>query len=218
MIDFDHSEDCCPLCAATDCTEFFEDKRRRYRRCANCLLIFVPARYWLSASAEKDLYDLHENDVKDPGYRKFLSRLTSPLLEKLDAGQKGLDFGCGPGPALAVLLEERGHRVDLFDPFYANHPEVFQNRYDFICATEVVEHLHDPQREFSTLFGLLGSGGWLGLMTKLATDVQAFSQWHYIRDPTHICFYSRQTFEYLADRFDAELQLVGKDVILLQKK
>ena len=32
---------------------------------------------------EKAQYDLHENDPYDLGYRKFLSRLTDPLLAKL---------------------------------------------------------------------------------------------------------------------------------------
>lgn len=55
-------------------------------------------------------------------------------------------------------------------------------------------------------------------MTKMVIDRQAFRQWHYIRDMTHICFYSRGTFEYLAKRFHAQLEFVAKDVILFHKK
>jgi cyclopropane fatty-acyl-phospholipid synthase-like methyltransferase len=136
----------------------------------------------------------------------------------LNPNQKGLDFGCGPGPTLSVLLEEQGQPVDLYDPFYYDDPSVFHKKYDFICATEVVEHLHDPNREFTALFKMLKPSGWLGLMTKLVTDEQAFRQWHYIRDMTHICFYSIGTFEYLAQRFDADLDVVANDVMLLKKK
>jgi hypothetical protein len=49
-------------------------------------------------------------------------------------------------------------------------------------------------------------------------DRHAFSNWHYIRDMTHICFYSKSTFNYLAERFKAELSFVANDVILLRKK
>lgn len=194
---------------------FFENKKRAYLRCLNCSLVYVPQRYWLSRDDEKAVYDLHENDLHDFGYRQFLSRLTTPLLEKLGPNKKGLDFGCGPGPTLSVLMEEHGHCVDLYDPFYHNDPTVFDKTYDFICATEVVEHLRNPEKEFSLIFSMLTHGGWLGIMTKLVIDREAFSKWHYIRDLTHICFYSRATFEYLALTFNFSLKFVNDDVILL---
>jgi len=212
-----YDEPHCPLCGSENIDSFFEDKKRIYLRCSPCNLVFVPNRYWLSADDERATYDLHENDVQDQGYRRFLSRLITPLLEKLDPNQKGLDFGCGPGPALSGMLEECGHRVDRYDPFYYNHLSVFHENYDFICATEVVEHLRDPHKDFSALFKMLKTGGWMGIMTKLVIDKRAFSQWHYIRDMTHICFYSRSTFEYLAQRFNAALYFAANDVIFLNK-
>lgn len=208
----------CPLCRSEKIQFFFEDKKRTYLQCSHCRLVFVPRRHWLSAEEEKATYDLHQNDPEDLGYRRFLSRLSQPLLKKLGSAQTGLDFGCGPGPALSLLLEECGHRVDLYDPFYYDHPEVLHKKYDFICATEVIEHLRDPDRVFGVLFEMLKNGGWLAIMTKLVIDLQAFRRWHYIRDLTHICFYSRHTFEYLARRFSATLEYPANDVILLHKK
>ncbi|TKB26549.1 class I SAM-dependent methyltransferase [Desulfopila sp. IMCC35006] len=210
----------CPLCNCRETVLFFQDKKRRYRQCQQCRLVFVPSRYWLPADQEKAVYDLHENDPGDQGYRHFLSRLSSQLLAKLKAepGQRGLDFGCGPGPTLSKMMEEHGHQMDLYDPFFADDPAVFTRRYDFITATEVVEHLRDPYRQWTRLFVLLKKGGWLGIMTKLVTDKQAFASWHYIRDLTHICFYSQPTFSYLAACFDAELSFAADDVILFQKR
>jgi 2-polyprenyl-3-methyl-5-hydroxy-6-metoxy-1,4-benzoquinol methylase len=208
----------CPLCNSEKLDTFFEDKNRIYLRCFYCKLVFVPSCYWLSAEDEKAIYDLHENDAQDQGYRQFLSRLSRPLLEKLDSKQKGLDFGCGPGPTLSVLLEEGGQQVDLYDPFYYNDHSVFYKNYDFITATEVVEHLRDPNKDFTALFAMLNRGGCLGIMTKLVINENAFSQWHYIRDMTHICFYSRSTFKYLAQRFNALLTFVENDVIFFNKK
>lgn len=211
------AESRCPLCHGEESDLFFEDRKRTYWRCSHCQLVFVPKRFWLSIEDEKATYDLHENDPQDQGYRLFLSRLSAPLLAKLKSNQKGLDFGCGPGPTLPILFEERGHQMDRYDRFYRNDPTVFNKKYDFICATEVVEHLHDPHQEFAALFRILKRDGWLGVMTKLVIDVRAFSQWHYIRDMTHICFYSRFTFEYLARRFNATLHFVENDVILFKK-
>jgi len=208
----------CPLCSNKNVISFFEDPKRAYLRCLHCNLVFVPKPYWLSPEDEKATYDLHENNEQDPGYRQFLSRLSTPLLKKLNSKQKGLDFGCGPGPTLSAILKEQGHQVDLYDPFYHNDPSVLHKNYDFICATEVVEHMRDPDKDFSALFQMLKPDGWLGIMTKLVIDQDAFSQWHYIRDMTHICFFSRSTFEYLAQRFNADLNFVANDVILINKK
>ena len=208
---------CCPLCGAENPELYFKDKNRVYLSCSDCRLVFVPREFFLSRKAEKAEYDLHTNDPADPGYQRFLSRLSRPMLERLRPGQKGLDFGCGPGPAIHELFTAHGHAVDLYDPFYANNADVFSNTYDFITATEVAEHLHHPGRVFDRLFALLHCGGWLGIMTKLVLDKGKFSHWHYIRDLTHVCFYSRVTFTYIAQRHRASLYFMSNDLILLQK-
>ncbi len=208
----------CPLCNQGAARLFFKDDCRDYFQCGYCRLVFVPKSHWLSRDDEKAVYDLHENNELDRGYRRFLSRLTKPMLERLPPHQKGLDFGCGPGPALSVILKEAGHQVSLYDPFYFNHPSLLEQTYDFITATEVVEHLHHPARVFTSLFEQLNPGGWLGVMTKQVIDQQAFATWHYIRDLTHICFYSQPTFEYIARKFKADLFFEGNDVILFNKR
>ena len=114
-------------------------------------------------------------------------------------------------------MTEQGHRVALYDPFFFPDRSVLDDTYDFITATEVVEHLRHPGQEFELLWSLLRSGGWLGIMTKLALDADAFSRWHYKNDRTHIRFFSIKTFEWLANSWHARLMIVDKDVILLQK-
>ena len=205
---------CCPLCQ-NPAVPFHRDSRRSYLRCRICQLVFVPSQYWLSRDEEKAEYDLHQNSAWDPGYRRFLSRLTIPLQNKLLPGQSGLDFGCGPGSALSIMLREQGFHMYQYDPFYADDPSSLNRRYDFICATEVVEHLRKPNRTFQQLFTMLKPGGWLGIMTKLVRDQQAFLSWHYIRDLTHICFYSRETFEHLTKVFDVTPEFAADDVILI---
>ncbi|MFT6890736.1 MAG: SAM-dependent methyltransferase [Halioglobus sp.] len=207
----------CPLCGGFESLPFYSDKRRTFERCQTCLLVHVSPRYYLDSSAERAEYDKHQNFVQDLGYRKFLSRLADPLLKRLAARAHGLDFGCGPGPALADLLTKAGCTVDLYDVFYEPDQTVLEKYYDFICATEVAEHLHRPGAVFDQLWDLLLPGGYLGLMTKLVRDETAFARWHYKNDPTHVCFFSRETFQWWAVKRGAQIEFIGADVIILKK-
>lgn len=207
----------CPLCDNKNTSDYCEDNRRSFYVCECCQLVFVSSDQWLSSEDEKAVYDKHQNAPNDQDYRKFLSRLFIPLLENLKPGDTGLDFGCGPGPTLSVMFEEQGFSVQLYDIFYNNNPSVLKRHYQFITATEVIEHLQRPGAVVSQLWQLLKPGGTLGVMTKLLINKEAFSSWHYKNDQTHICFFSRQTFNWLANELDAQLTIVGNDVILLTK-
>jgi SAM-dependent methyltransferase len=207
----------CILCGSSQTTFYAEDQVRSYRKCAKCDLVFVPRSFWLDPGEEKDRYDLHENDPEDEGYRRFLSYLSKPLLKRLDPDSHGLDFGSGPGPTLSLMIQEEGHSVDLYDPFYADDPTVFDRSYDFITATEVIEHLYNPREELDRLWALLNPGGYLAIMTQLVIDRDAFLNWHYKDDDTHVAFYSKSTFRWLADRFQAILEFLPHNVMLLQK-
>ncbi len=208
----------CPLCAGTATSHFHSDRRRNYLRCASCYVVFVPAHQHVSPDEEKSIYDLHRNVASDQGYRRFLGRLCGPLLQHLQPPACGLDFGCGPGPVLAQMLAEQGFEMALFDPVYANDASALERRYDFITCTEAVEHFRHPGREFQLLFSLLEPSGWLGIMTKQVIDRLAFTGWHYKNDLTHVSFFSRETFYWLAERFQVTLEFYGSDVILLQKQ
>ncbi len=206
----------CPLCLGDDTAAFHADRRRTYRRCGRCLLVFVPPEQHLSLGAEKSIYDLHRNDPADSGYRRFLSRLLEPLAARLPDGASGLDFGCGPGPALAAMMSERGFDMRIYDPFYADDPALLERRYDFITATEVIEHFRTPRAEFERLFALLKPGGLLGVMTKRVIDREAFARWHYKNDLTHISFFSIPTLRWLAERYRCRVDFVQSDVAVFQ--
>lgn len=208
----------CPLCNAYDVTNFHQDKNRIYIQCRVCRLIFVPAVHFLSEKEEKARYDLHQNNPEDPGYRQFLNRLFDPLQERLDPISYGLDFGSGPGPTLSLMFEQEGHSVEIYDYYYARNPELLENQYDFITATEVVEHLHHPRQELDKIWNCLKPEGNLGIMTRFAADKKSFADWHYKRDPTHVCFFSQPTFEWLAKQWQAQVDFIDKDIVIFCKK
>lgn len=207
----------CPLCSSP-AHWMLSDRKRSYWQCEHCLMVHVPAQWQLTAEQEKAEYDRHENHPDDPGYRRFLSRLAEPLLQRLPPASCGLDFGCGPGPALALMLREQGHQVSLHDLYYHPNPAALEQQWDFITATEVVEHLAAPRAVLEQLWRCLKPGGWLGLMTKRVSSPEAFSTWHYKSDPTHISFFSEHSFHWLAQHWQAELEIVGADVVLLRKR
>ena len=115
------------------------------------------------------------------------------------------------------MFEEAGYDMAIYDIFYADDPMVLQKKYDFISCSEVVEHLFQPGDVIKSHFPMLMPGGVLGIMTKLVIDQDAFAGWHYITDPTHVCFFSKETFHWLADHNGCILDFFGKDVVILQK-
>jgi 2-polyprenyl-3-methyl-5-hydroxy-6-metoxy-1,4-benzoquinol methylase len=179
--------------------------------------VFTPKEFHLSDIDERIRYDSHQNNPKDKRYRQFLSQAFNPVMEFIQPGNTGLDFGCGPGPTLSIMFEEQGYKVDLFDKFYANDQAIFDNQYDFITATEVVEHLAKPGDELNRLYKMLNTGGTLAIMTKMINNQIDFASWHYKDDPTHICFFSQQTMEYLAKAWGSRIQFYGHDITLFFK-
>lgn len=207
----------CPLCSHADTPLFHQDNRRCYFQCQQCYLVFADPASRLSAEDELAQYQLHNNDVNDAGYRQFLQRLATPLQQHLAAtGLAGLDFGCGPGPLLANMLQEGGQQMAVWDPFFAADSSVLQRQYDFISCTEAIEHFAQPATEWQLWLELLKPGGTLAIMTKRYTDAAAFANWHYKLDPTHVSFFCEATFQYLARRDGFDLSFPHKDVVLLQ--
>ncbi|MDZ7590695.1 MAG: class I SAM-dependent methyltransferase [Rubrivivax sp.] len=190
---------------------------RRYWRCPGCEATFLDCSQWPQRSVEQAEYRLHRNEVDDGQYRSFLARLAVPLLERLPAGSSGLDYGCGPGPALAAMLIEAGHRMAVYDPLFFDEPKLLSEQYDFITCTEVVEHFHHPWDEFARFDCMLKPGGWLAVMTTFQTDDAAFAAWHYRRDPTHVVFYRETTFRTIAAHHHWRCEIPCANVALMHK-
>jgi SAM-dependent methyltransferase len=190
---------------------------RAYRRCPACGVRFLDPAHHPARADEHAHYLHHENDVDDPRYRRFLSKLADPLLARLAGPAAGLDYGCGPGPALAAMLREAGHEVALYDPFFAPDPAPLEAIYDFVTCTETAEHFHHPAAEFDRLRALVRPGGWLAVMSCFQTDDARFASWHYRMDPTHVIFYREETFHHLARLWGWRCEVPAKDVALLQR-
>ncbi len=208
----------CLVCRAASIRPFTQVEGRDYWRCLICEATFLDPGQRLTSAEELAHYRHHENDPDDLRYRRFLAKLAGPLLAKLKPGMTGLDYGCGPGPALAAMLKEAGLEMALFDPFFEADRTVLDRDYDVITLSEVAEHLFDPAAEFDFLANRLKPGGLLGVMTCFQTDDERFADWHYRRDPTHVVFYRPWTFEVIADQHDWTCEIPRKDVALMSKR
>lgn len=207
----------CPVCQHVAPEHFVRIDQRDYWRCHRCEARFLDRTQLPDRITEKREYDRHENNVDDDGYRRFLAQLVDPLMARIPPNSTVLDYGCGPGPALAGMLESAGHAVALYDPIYAPDKAVLNRRYDVVTCTEVVEHFHHPASEFEQLDSLLKPAGWLGIMTRFQTDDERFAHWHYRRDPTHVVFYRPETFEWLGERYGWEVICVPPQVVMAWK-
>jgi len=207
----------CPLCSSS-ALAFFQQRARAFHECPECRLIFADPASHVSPEREKAEYDLHRNHPEDAGYRRFLSRLAEPLIERLKPGMEGLDYGCGPGPVLGLMLQEAGMRVAAYDPIYAPDTSHLSRQYDFLTCTEVVEHFREPATEWARMLALVRPGGWLGIMTQPVISRERFVNWQYKNDPTHVSFHAEASFDWIARQYGLLLERPARDVFLLRTR
>lgn len=202
----------CPLCLDSIRQLFLPIETWIYWHCQNCDLRYMDPRFHLRADDERDRYLLHEPG--EDGYRNFVTPLLIRVRELAGPDSRVLDFGSGPHPVLASWLAEMGYAVTAYDPFFS--PIQVEGLYDLIVACEVMEHLYSPGRELTGLFKLLKPGGALVFMTDLMAEGKNFADWYYRRDPTHVCFYSRRTCEWIASRHGGEQLFVDGRLVSMR--
>ena len=186
----------CPLCASTG--ELIGNfARRTYYRCGNCKSIFLAIQDRLSPEREKHRYELHNNDVEDPRYQRFVSPLVDIICSRHEKAESGLDFGAGPGPVIAKMLRERSYTIELYDPFFHPDEMLLKKTYDYIICCEVIEHFYNPAESFALMKSLMKPNGKLYCRTVLLDDNIHFPTWHYKNDETHTFFYHRETLQWI---------------------
>ncbi|MDF2408322.1 methyltransferase domain-containing protein [Aeromonas sp. 2HA2] len=206
----------CPLCGSVD-SYALPVAGKHYHRCRSCELVWLDGADHLGSSAEKAVYDGHDNQVDDPRYRHFLMRAFGEVLSRVPPPASGLDFGCGPGPALIAMGREAGYQMAGYDKFYANLPDLLTRQYDFITSTEVIEHIADPRAVLDVLWDCLKPGGILVLQTQRVLDDDRFKTWRYRHDPTHIVFFAEASFRAVAIRWQADVLFPHGDVVVFTK-
>ncbi|MDO9629062.1 MAG: class I SAM-dependent methyltransferase, partial [Acholeplasmataceae bacterium] len=99
-----------------------------------------------------------------------------------------------------ILSNDYFFEVDIYDYFYAPNKVYLQKKYDLITSTEVVEHLKNPLKTFELFHDLLNKNGILSILTLFhPNNREEFFKWHYIRDITHLCFFTPVTMRKIAE-------------------
>jgi SAM-dependent methyltransferase len=209
----------CHICQTP--TEILKDEKGTlsYHHCRSCTSIFKSAEHYRPLDEQKKRYDLHENHEDDAGYRAYFQRFLDFVLPHTKEVKRALDFGCGRSRLLAKMLEAHGIACLSYDPIYHPDEHYTEQTYDLIVSTEVFEHLHHPREVFGSLVSLLEEGGYLAIQTQFhPNEAEAFRSWYYHKDPTHIVFFTAQTFDVLADMFGCRVITHNhKNMVLIQK-
>lgn len=208
----------CPLCKSQSIDSILIDSQKKeYFLCTLCDLRFLNPIQRLGPEEEKQRYLEHNNDIQDPRYQNFANPLGDEIRKRCPLGASGLDFGAGTGPVLASLLTKENYQITLYDPLFHSDRSVLEKTYDFVYAIEVVEHFFEPQIEFLSLKKLVKPKGVLAMMTLLYDSGIDFREWYYRRDPTHVVFYSQQTFEWIGRNFGFGVpQFVGNRIVVFE--
>jgi len=198
----------CPLCANNKCTALGTG----FSRCSECQLIFKSV--YLTKEQERARYETHENSIENEGYVKFLTPALEAVVDRARAGAQGLDYGCGPQPVLAHMLNQKGFVTGYYDPFFFPEGLKLDKKFDFITCTEAAEHFFKPHKEFEKIFSLLKPNGFAVVMTEMFHESMDIESWYYAKDPTHVCFYSRETILWIAKKFNRNVEILSSRLIV----
>lgn len=203
----------CPLCSTSNAP--FYQKEETYYKCETCDAIYADELDKPNLEAEKERYELHDDDTADEGYRKFVNPITSSIMRDFTSDAKGLDFGAGTSAIISVVLKENAFNIKNYDPYFHRFSELLEAKYDYISSCEVIEHFYKPYKEFKLLKTMLNTNGKIYLMTEPYDETIDFSTWYYKNDPTHVFFYSKKTFAWIVKEFKFSEFTMNKRLIVL---
>jgi 2-polyprenyl-3-methyl-5-hydroxy-6-metoxy-1,4-benzoquinol methylase len=202
----------CPLCTSSQTGVY---QKEPFFRCGECQLVFKDPATRLSQVEEKKRYQEHQNSMENEGYVQFLKPVVSEANKHLPPRARVLDFGCGPGPVLAELLQMDGFKTFRYDPFFYPHGLENLPPLDAVTCTEAAEHFFNPQKEFNTIFSLLKPEGALILMTEIYPEGTILQDWYYTKDPSHVCFYSDSTLSWIAKKYQRQYTAKSSRLFLM---
>ena len=208
----------CKVCRSSNLNFFLKSGELVYWDCNTCGAKFLDPKNYVSNNYEKKHYLKHNNSINDTKYKKFLLKLIVPMKDKITINDIGLDYGCGFAPALVNIFKSYGFKVELYDPFFFPDKDVLFKKYKFITCSEVVEHFFNPYEEFEKINKLLDNNSWFGIMTTFLPKDELFENWYYRRDPTHVVFYKKQTFQHIGFQKNWQVFFPSENIVLFYKK
>jgi len=236
LLNVDAVEAACPACSGTDssasavASEFkvtvagktFRQPEYEVRGCTACGLHFKSRR--LSDADLADYYAQLPFESFESERLMPTDRLIMAAQNRLPAGSRILDFGCGVGRSLshsvprhecfgvepnaraAEIARARGITILRDEDLDTRHHEFF----DMIVLSDVYEHLTKPAQVLERMRGCLKLGGTLVLVTGLVDNVQPrqlLSEHWYFRVLGHLYMVSELHLRWIARTLSLRLTL-----------
>jgi hypothetical protein len=179
----------------------------RYDRCATCGFIQTESPYWLEEAYSSAIA---MQDVGIMGRNLVNCELTTAVLNLLlPEVQRCVDYGAGHG-VFVRLMRDRGFDFRWYDRHASNdYARGFEYEpgqpCDLLTSFEVLEHLTDPVADLAEMMNLSEN---LFISTlPVPNPTPKVSDWWYFMPSSgqHISFYTPESLQYLANRFQRHL-------------
>lgn len=192
-----------------------------YHECIGCGFVFVPFHeQWLdeaysSAITRTDIGLLSRN-------YNYAATTQKLLLDHFNTESPFLDYAGGYG-VFTRLMRDRGfdfyHEDAYCENLFAHDFDVKRNQketYELVTAFEFMEHIPDPVKELESIFRRTES---FLFSTEIIPD-NGLQNWWYLATETgqHISFYTVESLQVLAEKFNRRLHSNGKNLHLITSK
>lgn len=189
-----------------------------YYQCGSCGFLFINNPTWLKEAYEEPIADT------DTGYvlrNVYLSRKTLILFRFLfNIKSSFLDYAGGYG-MLARLMRDYGldfYSIDLHTPnLFMKGIEYKNQPVEALTCFECFEHFDSPIKEIEKMLALSKN---IFFSTLVLPKEIPDESWEYygLKHGQHISFYSIQTLEYIAQKYNLNLCSDGTNLHLLTEK
>lgn len=214
----------CRLCGG-DCEEKFRTKilgkyEIKYYLCNKCNFLQTETPYWLDEAYANPIND---TDTGLVARNILLAKKNTFLLFFLfNKNGKYLDYGGGYG-LFVRLMRDRGFDFYWMDPYPKNLlAQGFEYdkkaKIEALTAFELFEHLVDPLEEIEKMLKISDTIIFSTNLINLETDTPD-NWWYFGREHgQHVSFYTKETLQYIAQKYDLNLYTNGKDFHILTKR